>query len=690
MEYFYIPIVSPLGENLEYPVSYCPLTYGETYTIIAVPEEGYILDVFTINGEDFISGSEFIALGPIHIVCRASIHYYDITATATNCSLEFGVYDDNSSLTFPIGENCYNSAQRITLHFFIDTGYELNSFTMNGITYDVSYQFGDGYTRIYSGGSGSVGFNYGDLNIEATATLRSYSCSVSSYNPFGGIYSSSNTLSITHNGVEILTNTGEKVITYGEEYIINAIPAGGYIASTITLNGVLIENGATIVANQDENWSFRVDLVDLGEQDFDLVINADEHCAISVGYLDENNQMMGIWPGVDVLTSGVEYFIHFSGLPRGYKPETLTINGELMEITSFPCIVPIVVIEDLYLVGTTTLADLQDLTVQSENCQVEISTNRDNMEDAIPQIIINPGEDVLTFGHEYYLLITPDSGYVIESVTINGEILTKFNPIVDRGYYFRCWGETNIVITTVSYQGLLYSLDDTRMEATLIGYMGNETEITIPSYVSLNSSNIIVEGSDYKVVGIGSMGNYVFMNYTNLTSIIIPETVRTIGLGTFNGCVNLTSIILPPNLLNVFGSAFANCTGLTSIVLPNSITILGGNCFENCTNLTSITLPNSITWISDCLFRNCTSLTSIIIPESVVGIGYNAFANCTSLTSITIPNSVTYPQSAIYESELIFENCNNLTDIYYDGTEAEWNLIACNISYLTNVLVHFI
>lgn len=63
---------------------------------------------------------------------------------------------------------------------------------------------------------------------------------------------------------------------------------------------------------------------------------------------------------------------------------------------------------------------------------------------------------------------------------------------------------------------------------------------------------------------------------------------------------------------------------------------------------------------------------SITIPDGVTSIGYEAFDNCSRLTSITIPNSVT---SIGYDAVGF---CKSLNDIYFNGTQAQWNAIEKN------------
>jgi hypothetical protein len=84
--------------------------------------------------------------------------------------------------------------------------------------------------------------------------------------------------------------------------------------------------------------------------------------------------------------------------------------------------------------------------------------------------------------------------------------------------------------------------------------------------------------------------------------------------------------------------------------------------------LENFTVPNGITSIGYQAFYECKSLTSIMIPNSVTSIGGFAFYNCNALTSITIPDSVT----SIGENAFC---CDNLTNITFNGTIAQWNAI---------------
>jgi len=160
-----------------------------------------------------------------------------------------------------------------------------------------------------------------------------------------------------------------------------------------------------------------------------------------------------------------------------------------------------------------------------------------------------------------------------------------------------------------------------------------------------------------------------FTNCAGLTSIIIPDTVTSIGDGAFSGCTGLTSFIIPNSVTSIGNSAFVDCTGLTSITIPDSVTSIGDLAFGFCTGLTSITIPNSVTSIGNAAFFYCAGLTSLTIPDSVTSIGDLAFGFCTGLTSITIPNSVTSI------GDMVFSGCTSLTSIQVETSNPNYTAV---------------
>ncbi|MBR5562547.1 MAG: leucine-rich repeat protein [Clostridia bacterium] len=234
-------------------------------------------------------------------------------------------------------------------------------------------------------------------------------------------------------------------------------------------------------------------------------------------------------------------------------------------------------------------------------------------------------------------------------------------------------GCTSLSSITVGSANTAYSNDEygvllNKDKTELIQYpIGN----TRTSYVIPDSVTII--------------GDYAFSYCDILTSVTIPDSVISIGGFAFEYCESLTSVSIGNGVTSIGDRAFYDCGSLTSVSIGNSVTSIGDYAFYDCGSLTSVSIGNSVTSIGDSAFRDCTILTSVTIPDSVTSIGDYAFCDCTSLSSITIGNGATYI------GDSAFWRCTSLSDVYYTGTEKDWNAITIGLSndLLTDATIHF-
>jgi hypothetical protein len=159
-------------------------------------------------------------------------------------------------------------------------------------------------------------------------------------------------------------------------------------------------------------------------------------------------------------------------------------------------------------------------------------------------------------------------------------------------------------------------------------YRGNVTNGKL-AILNLADANI-VSGGDY----------YIESDYQSDYYTI--ENIITVDM--FRECSRLESIIIPNSVISIGNWAFSYCYGLTSITIPNSVISIGSSAFYVCKGLTRVIIPNSVKRIGQCAFYECAKLTSIIIPNSVKRIGSDIFSGCSGLKEIHNNNAV--PQRA--------------------------------------------
>ena len=360
------------------------------------------------------------------------------------------------------------------------------------------------------------------------------------------------------------------------------------------------------------------------------------------------------------------------------------------------------------------------------NCNAIIETDTDTLvlgcdATVIPNTVTTLGDNSLKYCAQ------------ITSINIPGSVTS-----IGYDVFAKCFGLESIVIPA-SVTSIGYNLFDHCQNLSSIRVaLGN------PVYDSRNNCNAIIETASNKLCfgcnstvipgDIESIGIGAFRSKTGLTSVTVPEGVKTIEYDTFKGCNGLKEVNLPQSLEMIGESAFSDCINLSKIKIPNNVKTIREyaflNCysikgkvlpdkvetvcygaFENCNSITSIIVPKTLTEINNMAFSGCRSLINIwvdaanpvydsrdncnaviyknsnrllfgccntYIPDTVTAIDNNAFYACRNLKSINIPASVT---SIGYYA---FNHCFDLTDVYYSGSQNQWNQIPAALDYYTN------
>ncbi len=185
------------------------------------------------------------------------------------------------------------------------------------------------------------------------------------------------------------------------------------------------------------------------------------------------------------------------------------------------------------------------------------------------------------------------------------------------------------------------------------------TSVTVPDTVKSISHGVFSGIDVLKSVtlseGTEEIGFEAFKCSRMLKKINIPSSVKRIGMGAFQWCSGLEEITLPEGIEEIDAKAFDGCRNLKNINIPRNVKKIGYGAFSGCA-LKEVALPLGIEKIESDVFKGC-NFEKITLPNGVTSIEKNAFAYCHKLKKINIPEGV----REIGDSA--FERCCNLSEV---------------------------
>ncbi|MCQ2288604.1 MAG: leucine-rich repeat protein [Muribaculaceae bacterium] len=120
---------------------------------------------------------------------------------------------------------------------------------------------------------------------------------------------------------------------------------------------------------------------------------------------------------------------------------------------------------------------------------------------------------------------------------------------------------------------------------------------------------------------------------SDINTIVLPQGLKSLGHASLAGCANLTAVVLPETVTTI-GSFALSATGITSISIPQSVAQLGEGAFAHCDSLTTVSF--NAQQVPDFAFMGNTALAHLTLGNNVTVIGKDAFNGCTALSTITV------------------------------------------------------
>ena len=174
----------------------------------------------------------------------------------------------------------------------------------------------------------------------------------------------------------------------------------------------------------------------------------------------------------------------------------------------------------------------------------------------------------------------------------------------------------SISATGIEAQGLIYDYADE-----------SESSLAVVGVGELENTDVVIP-SEVNGLPVTTIANKAFYDNTEITSLIIPDTITEIGEYAFHYCISLTDIKIGDGMEKIGAYAFYFCTALKNVDLGQGVKEINEFAFYNCINVNKLTIPNSVTTIKDCAFKYCDNLIQIVLGSGVTEIADSAFMYC--------------------------------------------------------------
>ena len=238
--------------------------------------------------------------------------------------------------------------------------------------------------------------------------------------------------------------------------------------------------------------------------------------------------------------------------------------------------------------------------------------------------------------------------YAFAECTMNSVVIGAGVEIIGEGAFENSGNLTAVILGSVDPELPIIKYSSLRtIESYAFRNCSSLNEIVIPDTVkSIGSHAFRGSGIYDNASGVVYAGNWI-VDYTDSLSGDVSVAEGTVGIANyaFYQCMTMTSIDMPNSVRTIGRAAFYECSKLKTVAFPQTLEAIEDYTFYRCDRLKGITLPPALRSIGRSAFYKCgtiydegdvdTNDDTLVIPDTVGFIGQYAFYGCGVKNTVT-------------------------------------------------------
>ena len=123
-----------------------------------------------------------------------------------------------------------------------------------------------------------------------------------------------------------------------------------------------------------------------------------------------------------------------------------------------------------------------------------------------------------------------------------------------------------------------------------------------------------------------------------MVAVVAADGVTEIAAYAYADRTDITEVVLPASVVSIGDGAFCFCTGIVALHLPDTLRSIGATSFQGCSGIVDPRLPDTLRSIGEAAFHGCCGIVDLQLPDALESIGRDAFYQCSGIVALNLPD----------------------------------------------------